>query len=224
MHRDSAHQIFWSKDIAVFDFDGVLVNSNHLKADCFVWIAVANELALESEVRRYLANRPHATRFEVVRWLLTRKNQIMSESLADQLLEDFSNCSRDKIIMSGASKHLAPLRSMDSRPWSLVSGTAIQDLVHLCNEMDIASFFNAGIFGSPSSKEDNLQLCLNTAAFQPESAVYLGDRISDSEAAGATGIEFLFVESWSDENPKAKELLRMRPFVHDLGDLTVRGS
>jgi beta-phosphoglucomutase-like phosphatase (HAD superfamily) len=113
--------------LVVFDFDGVIVNSNESKFDCFLELATPFGPEALARLKAFLAERPYATRFEVVESILDSEEAVDAIS-EDELLCRFSECSKSRILKLQVTPALSALREADTRPWALVSATEEQDM------------------------------------------------------------------------------------------------
>ena len=93
---------------------------------------------------------------------------------------------------------LPELRRVTSQAsWLVVSGGDQEELRELFQERELSGYFDGGIFGSPSTKETLLEECCREGIIEFP-ALYLGDSRHDHEVSSAAGLDFLFVEEWSE--------------------------
>ena len=69
-------------------------------------------------------------------------------------------------------------------------------LSQLFKEKNIASYFEGGIYGSPSSKYEIVEERLKDKNFLP--ALFLGDSLYDIQTAQKYNLDFIFVYGWTD--------------------------
>ena len=81
--------------------------------------------------------------------------------------------------------------------WVVVSGGDQEELRELFRERELTEYFDGGIFGSPSTKETLLEECFREGIIKYP-ALYIGDTRHDHEVSSAVGLDFLFVEEWSE--------------------------
>lgn len=211
-------QVFRQAQLVLFDFDGVLVDSNKAKSCAFIEISRKLDPELLSPTARFLEENPSSTRFQVIDYLLELKGH-PDVGLRQRLLADYSFLSKKLVKALKISDSLHNLRECDNRIWGLVSATERGDLKELCGYHNITEYFQAGIFGSPETKENNIRKALKMSLATASKTVYLGDRLSDSRAAKAAGVNFIFVQGWSDA--KSSEILELakNPSIRSIGDL-----
>jgi len=218
MVTNEAIVTYQQASIVLFDFDGVLVDSNAAKLDCFCELAALFGSAAVSRLKALLANRPHANRFEIVDFIL-EGNEIRGSITRDGLLHRFSECSKSRVLQLRVSPALATLRAADSRPWAIISATEQRDMQEIALRLGISEYFEAGVFGSPKTKFEHIRDVGEARGLNGSDMVLLGDRISDLQAALKAGIGFIFVSDWSDSSSSDLAALRLRPTVESLSNI-----
>ena len=204
--------------LVVFDFDGVIVDSNGSKFDCFLELAAPFGPEAIARLNAFLSERPYATRFEVVESILESEEagDAISE---DELLCRFSECSKSRILKLQVTPALSALREADSRDWALVSATEEQDMQELARGLGIDNYFQAGIFGSPTTKVKHIRELSEAYGLSGSEMVLFGDRVSDFQATMQAGIGFIFVSKWSDASKGDLKELESCLSVPALSDL-----
>ena len=218
MRAELARAAFFAANVALFDFDGVLVDSNCLKTEAFLELAESLDPEILHPIRKFLRKNPSATRFAVIDKILslTERHDL---SLRMRLLEDYSLKSKSKLKALNIDNSLHALRQQDNRDWGLVSATEQSDLMELSDYHNVSRYFSVGIFGSPKTKEANILAAAASKGVPTAEIIYLGDRVSDLEAARATGTEFIFVRDWSDARGEDVAELGSQLTIGRLSDL-----
>ena len=83
-----------------------------------------------------------------------------------------------------------------SSKWMVASGGDEKELNQLFKEKKIDHFFDEGIYGSPASKHEIIELQQKKLNFSP--ALFLGDSLYDMHTAQKYNLDFIFVSSWTD--------------------------
>lgn len=218
MASSSARNAFWGANGVLFDFDGVLVNSNPIKYKCFFELLADADYVSADSLTSFIATRPHASRFEVVDFL-TKEGRGPRIELREHLLAKYSECTKSRVSSLRVSPALSALREQDERKWGLISATEERDMREIALSLGISTFFELGVFGSPASKESNIGHAVSSSVLRPDDLVMLGDRRSDMVAARNAGVNFIFVSGWSDESEQVLRELRGPESVDSLADL-----
>jgi len=205
-------------DLMIFDLDGTLVNSFDL------FISVYNSLAKRHCIKslsmgdverlRYLSPReimkwagmpywrlPWIAR-DFVRLMSQRQNEMrLFDGVERVLYELHEQCIRLAVVSSNSLENCQRMLGAD-----------------ICSRMDCIEG-GASLFG----KHRRIQRVLTTLGVQPNRAMYVGDQLSDADAARAAGVRFGAV-SWGYGAPEA--LARQRPdimfsSIEDISLLTI---
>ncbi len=187
-------------NLVIFDCDGVILNSNRIKTNAFYETALsfgANEeqaMAL-SEYHTMFGG---VSRYKKFEFFLTNIMGInASVNLIDKLSSNFSKKIKDDLLKCEISPFLLSLRRKNTDAnWMIVSGGNQEELRQLFESLGIAILFNAGIFGSPDSKEVIMLRELKNQS--PESILYIGDSIYDHKVSIMMGIDFVFLSEWTE--------------------------
>lgn len=183
----------------IFDCDGVILNSNQVKTQAFYKAALFyGEAAAESLVNYHIQHGgiSRYRKFEVF------LNQLIPPETTgpnlDELLALYAEEVRRGLLTCEVAEGLAQLRQQTaSSRWLIVSGGDQNELRDIFRQRRLDSLFNGGIFGSPDTKDHILQRELAEGNIQPP-ALFLGDSQYDSQAAMATGLDFVFISGWTE--------------------------
>ena len=183
----------------IFDCDGVILNSNQVKTQAFYKAALSyGEAAAESLVNYHIQHGgiSRYRKFEVF------LNQLIPPETTgpnlDELLALYAEEVRRGLLTCEVAEGLAQLRQQTaSSRWLIVSGGDQNELRDIFRQRGLDSLFNGGIFGSPDTKDHILQRELAEGNIQPP-ALFLGDSQYDSQAAMATGLDFVFISGWTE--------------------------
>ena len=174
------------KEIIVFDFDGVIVDSNQIKYDAFfeIWNGgvskniVENSLLLGGD-RSKVIDRVYRSAD------IFRNSDYGSKSFIDA----YSKIVHNKIVKVGVSKNVSSFLTKNNKTLFINSATPQQELLNLCNDLKINKYFS-GIFGSPNSKKDNFNIIIEKNNIKVEQIVFFGDMQSDQDVSDEMNIEF----------------------------------
>ena len=176
-----------------FDFDGVILDSVHVKTEAFAQMFRRFGPDVEQAVVAYHQEHGGISRFEKFKHYY--KNLLHAPISEDQLQalgEEFSELVLAKILESpfvdGAYETLEKL-SIEKVPAFVVTGTPEEEIRFIVNKRGLSAFFQE-VHGSPRYKDDIIMDIIGRRGFDPTRCLFLGDAISDYMAAQSTGTKF----------------------------------
>jgi len=177
----------------IFDFDGVLAESVHIKTHAFykLYEKYGKEIA-EKVVEHHKAN-GGMSRFD--KFPYYHKNflniELTSEDI-EVLSNDFSNMVIKNVIEAdevlGASWFLE--KYFSGRKFWIVSATPTKEIKEIAEKRKITDFFS-DIYGSPRDKSMCVKDIIIKHKIEKNVTVFLGDAMSDFKAAEDNGIHFM---------------------------------
>ena len=216
--------VFSAYRTIIFDCDGVVLNSNHIKTEAFHAAALPyGKTAAEALVAYHLAN-GGVSRYKkfgyFVENILPGRSPVSGADF-EHMLERYAGAVRVGLMNCEVASGLPSLRASAPRtPWMIVSGGDQQELRDIFADRDLAHYFDAGIFGSPDDKYTIIERELALGSLQ-EPALFLGDSRLDYEVAGAFNLDFVFVSQWTEFRDWRDYFLdRQIPVIHEPKDLT----
>lgn len=203
--------------IVIFDFDGVVLESADIKTQAFLDL-FAEYPEHRQAILRYHLDNVGISRYRKFEWIYTRLlGQSLDEEQSRRLGEAFSELALGKILsctyVAGALDCLEWLRH--KALLFIASGTPQEELDHIVDQRDLRRFFT-GVFGTPRSKSEIIRSLLSRFEVSENEVVFIGDGLSDFEAASETGIRFIARQSPST-NIEWSEL--SVPVVSDLSQV-----
>jgi phosphoglycolate phosphatase len=201
---------------AVFDFDGVVLESADIKTHAFRRLFDGNSAAVA-----YHLDHQGVSRYEKFRHITT---QILGRAYTEEdearLGERFSELVLDEVLacpfVPGARELLA--RRAGELPLFVASGTPEDELRTIASARGVAGCF-AGVYGTPPTKAQIIGRVLNETALAPADVVMVGDATTDLEGARAAGVRFVGRVRRGSSDPFAGEQV---PVVSDLAELDRR--
>lgn len=177
-----------------FDFDGVVLDSVDIKTQSFA--ALYREYGPEVEARvvaHHLAN-GGVSRFEKLRhYHASFLNRPLDDAALAALCARFAGLVVEKVLAApfipGALETLEQLKA-ENIDAHIVSGTPQDELQKIVGSRNLAQYFGE-VHGSPRSKTEILQDILARRGYRPGACLFLGDALSDLEAALRNGLAFL---------------------------------
>ena len=185
----------------IFDCDGVLLNSNRVKAEAFYRVAKPyGESAAQKMVDYHMEN-GGISRYKKFAYFLENMVTIdpnNSSSELEDLLKTYADLVLEGLLVCDIANGLQELRhkTEDSR-WLIVSGGDQEELRFIFATRGIDQWFDGGIFGSPDAKDIIIarELSLKNIEFP---ALFIGDSKYDFHVATEFSLDFVFISEWSD--------------------------
>ena len=186
----------------LFDFDGVIVESNEIKAWAFyeLYKPYGNDIA-NKVFEYYTAEGGIARQKKIKSYHKKLLNQELSGEQIDALSNRFS-----KLVVSNVSN--APFikgvktfitKNYSQMHFSIISGTPHHELLKICKAMEIDKFFKE-ICGSPKNKVDWCNEILDKYKLDKKQTVFIGDSKTDLDTANKIGVAFILREHDLNKN------------------------
>ena len=183
----------WAQLSAViFDFDGVILESADIKTDAFLEL-FADYPQHRDAIRGHHLDNLGISRFRKFEWIY---QELLGEALSPTKLarlgDTFAKIVLDKVLscpfVPGALEALRALQ--EHVPLFVASGTPHEELGHIVSERGLNDFFQ-GVWGSPRAKVDIISEVLAVRHVDAERVWFVGDGVSDYEAAKSAGVQFV---------------------------------
>jgi len=184
----------------IFDCDGVILNSNFQKIEAYRNTAIsygASKIQAEDLVSYHVSLTGISRNVKFKYFLKEIMGEHVTDSSMKKLVDNLNievitllkNCE----VASGIEK----LKSHTKKStWMVASGGDQEELRFLCKDKGIASFFEGGIYGSPSSKHQIVEEKMKDKNFLP--TLFLGDSLYDIQTAQKYKLDFIFIYGWTD--------------------------
>ncbi|MEH0760261.1 HAD family hydrolase [Vibrio sp. 16] len=186
--------------VAVFDCDGVILDSNRVKSDAFALALESERTDLVSEFVRYHQEFGGVSRYVKFEHFFKniKKVQNYDEDLK-KALHRYAQLSKQGLltceVIPGVVDTLEYFRSQGV-PCIVASGGDEQEVNDVLKTRDLAQYF-VKIMGSPKTKEDNLNVARADGLLQGK-GVYFGDARSDYNAATQFDLDFVYISGVSE--------------------------
>ncbi|MFW2368239.1 MAG: HAD family hydrolase [Desulforhopalus sp.] len=176
-----------------FDFDGVIVQSTSIKTEAFRTLFNEYDNNTIQGIVDY--HRLHGGISRVVKIDHAHRN-IIGKPLDSVELERWAARYRALVIeevikvdwIAGAEQSLRKLAQ--SVPLFVISGTPEEELIEVVERRDMRGFFQETL-GSPTKKPTHIRRLLSKYSLTPNRCVFIGDALTDYDAAKETGLHFV---------------------------------
>ncbi len=192
----------------IFDCDGVILNSNPIKTEAFYQAALPYGEDAARALREYHVRNGGISRYHKFDWFLT---EVIGQSEPDPeerqaLLNAYAKNVWDGMLACEVDEAIFELRKQTPHArWMVASGSDEQELREIFRLRGLDELFDAGIYGSPRTKEEIFaELAATNTLLTP--AVFFGDSRYDAQAAQTLNLTFVFLQNWSETSPPCGEL------------------
>lgn len=189
-------EILNKKPCLVFDFDGVIKMSVHVKTKAFIKIYENQSKEIINKIKEYHLKNGGISRFKKFKYfeknLLQRKPNL---SKIKKLSHKFSRIVKDQVIKSkpvpGVINFLKKMKS-NNKLIVVNSGTPLEELKEIVYKSNYNKYFDK-LYGSPKSKTENLKSLMTDFNISSKNIIFFGDAESDLFAAKGLKISFVGV-------------------------------
>jgi HAD superfamily hydrolase (TIGR01549 family) len=178
--------------VIIFDFDGVIVDSNHIKTDAFVKLFEDYPQHIKDSVRKFHLENGGMSRFDKFRYIYANFiKESLSEDKFKKLCSGFNKLVAEEVIRAPIFEGVEEFLKKNRNRYRLyiVSGTPEGEIREIVKRRKLNGFFQ-GVYGSPASKKDLIEKVLKETACKNEEALFIGDSINDYEGAVGAGVTF----------------------------------
>lgn len=177
----------------IFDFDGVIVESEHIKSRAFAAMYRGHgEAVAAAAVAHHEANGGISRRQKIRHLHRTLLGIELGEGELEALCRQFSVLVEDEVVacerVPGAYEVLEAQHGQ--RPMFIVSGTPQEELVRIIAGRGLDRWFTE-VWGSPPEKSPTIRDILARHGVAPDEVLFIGDAAADWRAAQETGVRFL---------------------------------
>ena len=188
----------------IFDFDGVIVDSNKIKTDAFRTISATYGDEISSKLVNYHIQRGGISRFEKIRWFVENLLDLNDEILINHLIDLYSKQISKLLSECKLRTDIKNLKNkLINTSWSIASGGSQEEIINFLHKKRLLKIFDSGVFGSPTPKLEIVKKIKNNVdPFSRQRWVLIGDSIYDYRCAILNDIKFVFAKDWSEIDSK----------------------
>ena len=181
----------------IFDFDGVLVESNKIRFDGFRLLFADYPHDQVQKLVEYAMSNGGMSRYEKIKYFFEEiRDETISGASVQVLSRQYTELVKQKVIDAEPVKGSLEFLSSNytNYDFAIISGSDQDELREVCQARNIYQLFSK-ILGSPEKKEINLSRLLTEEGWEKESCSFIGDSLNDLEAARINNIDFIARES-----------------------------
>ena len=179
--------------IIIFDFDGVIVDSNEVRINGFIRLYQNRYPWAIDEFRRYLRLNSGLSRYKKIEYFYKNILRIEPElTILTKDAEDYSSIVKSDVIkapfIDGSIDFIK--KNINRFEYAMISSSNQLELIKICMSRDIDKYFTE-ILGSPIEKNKNIERFIRNKNAIKSEIVYVGDTKYDEIAALNSGISFV---------------------------------
>lgn len=194
----------------IFDFDGVILNSVSVKTEAFKELYKQYGSAVVKKVEKYHIENGGISRFEKFKYYHKNFLNIDLNSVEiNQMAKEFSDLVFEKVCNSnfipGAKEFLK--YSHNNYLNFICTGTPQNEIIKILNKKNLNKFFK-DVYGSPTSKENIISKILKKYSLNKSDVLFIGDAMTDYNAAKLSEIKFIGIENNDTEFPNSTIIVK----------------
>lgn len=195
-------ELFFSHEVFIFDFDGVILESVDARDEAYRLLFSDHGDAVSGRVLQLHKRNPGIDRRDKIRRCFREVLGMEPGAEAlDERVRRFGEIAKQLVIEAPVVSGVPELMSrLDPAHCFVVSVAWQEEVRRIASEKRVRNWF-AEVYGGPLEKAGNIERILSDTGCTPKQAVFVGDKISDFEAATATGVDFLARLPDPDDNP-----------------------
>ena len=179
--------------VILWDFDGVLMNSNAVRDIGFEKVLADYPAEQVTALMKYHKANGGLSRYVKFRYFFeVVRNESVSDEQIQELAKKFSSIMQeilfDKLLLINDSIEFVQ-QNFSKYKMHIVSGSDGVELRSLCKYLEIDKYFIT-IEGSPTIKNELVKQLLFKYKYNCEACVLVGDSVNDKEAARVNNISF----------------------------------
>ena len=179
----------------IFDFDGVILDSNKIKSNAFTKLFKdknKNQENLDMIIRYHKDNMGISRNKKIKFYYENILKQKITNKEVVKIASDYSKLVFNKIIktkfISGSKYFLS--KNFKRYLFFVSSGTPENELINICEKRKIDKYFT-GIYGSPDNKEKHIKRIMKKNSLKENEVIFIGDALADYNAAAKNKIFFI---------------------------------
>jgi HAD superfamily hydrolase (TIGR01549 family) len=194
----------------IFDYDGVIAESVNVKTEAFAEMyRPYGEDVVKKVIAHHEAN-GGISRFEKFKiYHQEFLGEEINQEKVDELAKQFSSLVLQKVVDSpyvrGAEEFLH--HYYEKYDFYISTGTPTQEIEEILKRKGIRKYFKK-VYGSPEKKTSHVQKILREKNYDNNEVVFIGDALTDRDAANENGVAFIGRYTTTELIKKEKQLIK----------------
>ncbi len=195
--------------ILIYDFDGVVCDSVHIKTEAFVELYAPYDEKIQQAVRTYHLKHGGISRYEKFNYFESELlGNTITEKRIEELAQSFTRLVKEKVIASPYVNGIFSFleKNKNEALQYICTGTPETEILEITKRKQIDHLFNA-IYGSPKSKTTIIRNILRDTGTRPKDCLFFGDAFTDLNAALECDIPFVGIRNKDTKFPEETFLI-----------------
>jgi len=205
--------------VIIFDFDGVIVDSNHIKGKAFQELFSDYNKEFIKKILVYHKRNKGISRYKKFVHYYKLLGLDINDKEIKRLDKVFSKLVYKKVVKAKYTPGVIQfLRSVYKIvPLYVVSATPESEIRKIVKIRGLNKFFRR-VYGAPSEKADIINKIIKNNKVSSREVLYIGDSRNDYEVAIKTGVKF-FALAYNDKLPRELEYKKL--FAKDFSNINL---
>lgn len=181
----------------IFDFDGVLAETNDIRIQGFVALFGAFPQEQVRMLIEFISSNAGLSRYKKIEYFfkVIRRESISTNEIMKWAAKYSDLVKAAVIAAKPVEGSLTFLESYASEfDFAIISSSDQEEVRSICRHRAIDHYFTV-ILGSPTDKQINIENMVSIRKWSKKLCLYVGDTINDYRTAQASGIDFIGRES-----------------------------
>jgi phosphoglycolate phosphatase-like HAD superfamily hydrolase len=199
----------------IFDYDGVIAESVNVKTEAFAELYKHYGIDIVQKVIKHHEANGGVSRFEKFKiYHKTYLGEDIDQLKIDVLANKFSNLVLQKVIDSPYVTGVFDFISSNYQNYDfhISTGTPTDEIETILKKKSLRKFFNE-VYGSPEKKDVHVKKILKTYGYKKSEVVFIGDALSDRDAARNNDIYFV------GRYTTVKEIKKEKLLINDFSEI-----
>ena len=203
-------------DAIFFDFDGVIVDSVHIKTQVFYEMYLPYGKNIANKAKQHHIENGGVSRFE--KFKVYHKyflGKTLNNHDLEQLTSEFSLRVKDAVIESKIVPGVIDLLEelYNSLDLFIITGTPTEEIIEIIEKRGWTKYFKE-ILGSPTNKDNWSKYLLNKYQYNHNKVLFIGDATTDYDADKSNNFDFA-LRTHNENKPlfKNKSVYKFRDFT-----------
>lgn len=192
-----SNSILKNSKVLIWDFDGVIKQSNKVKTDAFADLfSDSSKINLKKIIKHHKENQGLSRYDKIPLYYKIAYNKNITIVTKKKMLDRFSKIVVKNVIGSKWSKGVKTYLSQNkyNQIFYIATATPTKEIIYILNKLKIKFFFH-GVYGSPMSKEEILKKIKNFKHLKYKDIAFIGDSYNDFVSAKKNNIKFIYKQN-----------------------------